>query len=78
MFYKINNKNINSHDKVLEGLTICHENLMLSVAPPGDKYHKQHAVLPVGPSRFDPLIEGLRSNDTTQTGYFFVEVHTKY
>jgi len=56
------------HDKVLEGLTICHENLMLSVAPPGDKYHKQHAVLPVGPSRFDPLIEGLRSNDTTQTG----------
>jgi len=57
------------HDKVLEGLTICHENLMLSMVPSsGDKYKKQHAVLPVGPSRFDPLIEGLRSNDTTQTG----------
>ena len=45
------------HEKVLEALTICYENVMLNALP---KEQHPDLALPVGPSRFDPIIVGLR------------------
>jgi len=50
------------HERVLEALTVCHENKMLNSLPL-TKEQKKNAILPVGPSRFDPIIEGLRGHE---------------
>lgn len=52
-----------SHDKVLEALTICHENTLFHHQHVYTEDQQMYAVLPVGPTRFDPIIEGLRSGE---------------
>ena len=53
-----------SHDKVLEALTICHENALLKQQHVYSEEQLMYAVLPVGPTRFDPIIEGLRTGES--------------
>merc|ERR1712212_1436041 len=40
------------HEKVLEALTICHENTLLSQQHLYTEEQRKNAILPVGPSRF--------------------------
>lgn len=55
------------HEKVLEAVTICHENILLHQQNFHTKEQREHAVLPVGPTRFDPIIDGLKSSDDSLT-----------
>ena len=51
------------HEKVLEALTICHENTLLSQQHLYTEEQRKNAILPVGPSRFDSIVDGLRSGE---------------
>ena len=48
---------------MLEALTVCHENTLLQQQNILSEEQQAHAVLPVGPSRFDPIIDGLRNSE---------------
>jgi len=53
----------NGHERVLEALTVCHEKWLQQQLCLFTDEQKKNAVLPVGSSRFDAIIEGLRSGE---------------
>ena len=50
-------------ERVLEALTICHENTLLRNMNALPREQHPYVVLPTGPSRFDPIIKGFGKSD---------------